>query len=90
VEIERKGRIQCIVADPPPRSRLSGMKKRDFIVGDPEDLVEIDWLSNGSRETGGGRQRQTDHQKSPQVGIRLTQVAPIASMRAWRKNIPEI
>jgi hypothetical protein len=43
VEIERKGRILRIVADPLPGSRLARMKKRDFIVGDPGDLVEIDW-----------------------------------------------
>ena len=43
VKIERKGRVLRIVADPPPGSRLSRIKKRDFIVGDPEDLVEIDW-----------------------------------------------
>jgi antitoxin (DNA-binding transcriptional repressor) of toxin-antitoxin stability system len=43
VEIERKGRVLRIVAVPPPGSRLARIKKRDFIVGDPEDLVEIDW-----------------------------------------------
>ena len=43
VEIERKGRVLRIVADQPSTSRLSRIKKRDFIIGDPEDLVEIDW-----------------------------------------------
>ena len=43
VEIERKGRVLRIVAVAPPGSRLARIKKRDFIVGDPEDLVEIDW-----------------------------------------------
>ena len=43
VEIERKGRVLRIVADQPSTSRLSRLMKRDFIIGDPEDLVEIDW-----------------------------------------------
>ncbi|MGD1073058.1 MAG: type II toxin-antitoxin system Phd/YefM family antitoxin [Bryobacteraceae bacterium] len=44
VAIERKGRVLRIVADPPPGSRLSRMKKRPGLInGDPHDLVEIDW-----------------------------------------------
>jgi antitoxin (DNA-binding transcriptional repressor) of toxin-antitoxin stability system len=44
VEIERKGRVLRIVADPPPGSRLSRMKKRPGLInGDPEDLVEHEW-----------------------------------------------
>jgi hypothetical protein len=45
VEIVRKGRIIRIVADQPP-SRLSRLKKRDVIAGDPNDLVEIDWSTD--------------------------------------------
>lgn len=42
LEIERKGRTLRIVADAPP-SKLSNLKRRDCIIGDPEDLVEMDW-----------------------------------------------
>lgn len=42
IEILRKGQVLRLV--PPPRvSRLSRLKKRKTIVGDPEDLVSIDW-----------------------------------------------
>jgi antitoxin (DNA-binding transcriptional repressor) of toxin-antitoxin stability system len=44
VEIDRKGRTLRIVADGPPGSRLARVKPwPDLIVGDPEDLVHIDW-----------------------------------------------
>ena len=44
VEIERKGRVLRIIAEPLPGSRLSRIKYRPgLITGDPEDLVEIDW-----------------------------------------------
>jgi len=42
VGISRRGRRLKIVADSP--RRLDALRPRpDFIVGDPEDLVEIDW-----------------------------------------------
>jgi len=42
VEVIRKGTILTIV--PPKRvSKLDKLKKRDVIVGDPDDLVSIDW-----------------------------------------------
>jgi prevent-host-death family protein len=42
VEIVRRGRLLRIVpADPP--ARLARLERRDFIVGDPQDLVELDW-----------------------------------------------
>ena len=42
LEIERKGRILRIVAeDAPPK--LSRIRKKDTIIGDPETLIEIDW-----------------------------------------------
>ncbi len=28
-----------------PKSKLASLKKRDAIIGDPESLVHIDWLS---------------------------------------------
>ena len=44
VEIERKGRILRITADPPPGSRVSRIKKRPgLITGNPKDLAELDW-----------------------------------------------
>jgi hypothetical protein len=42
VDIERKGRLLRIVAVE-PTSKLANLKPRDLIVGDPEDLVHIDW-----------------------------------------------
>ena len=43
VEIERKGRILRIVPDA-PRRKLDNLKRReDFVLGDPEELVELDW-----------------------------------------------
>ncbi len=51
VEIERKGRILRIVAEAPPSSRVARMKKRPgMILGNPEDLVEIDWAVNWNPE----------------------------------------
>lgn len=47
VEIERKGRILRIVPEERP-SKLSRLKKRDCIVGDPLDLVHSDWLDEWS------------------------------------------
>ena len=40
VEIERNGHRIKIVLDEPPR-RLASLKKRDCIVGDPEELVDL-------------------------------------------------
>ena len=43
LEIERKGRKLCIVAEEPKR-KLDNLKRREgFIVGDPEELVHLDW-----------------------------------------------
>jgi hypothetical protein len=43
VEIERNGRRLRIVADDPPR-RLGRLVARPWvIVGDPNDLVHVDW-----------------------------------------------
>lgn len=45
LEIERKGHILRVVPDE-PRSRLDRIRRHpDVIVGDPEDLVSIDWSS---------------------------------------------
>ena len=43
VEIERHGRILRLVPDQPV-DKLSRLEPHpEFIVGDPEDLVEMDW-----------------------------------------------
>jgi prevent-host-death family protein len=47
VEVVRNGRILKIVPETKP-DKLSRLKKRDYIVGDPEDLIHIDWLSEWS------------------------------------------
>jgi hypothetical protein len=45
VEIERKGRMLRIdLVEPRAGSKLSRLERRpEVIVGDPDDLVEIDW-----------------------------------------------
>jgi antitoxin (DNA-binding transcriptional repressor) of toxin-antitoxin stability system len=48
LEIERKGRRLRVVPDPrdpePGLSKLDRIKgNRDLIIGDPEDLIHIDW-----------------------------------------------
>lgn len=47
VEIERRGRrLKIIPADEPTRGKLDRLEPRpDAIVGDPEDLVHLDWSS---------------------------------------------
>ncbi len=42
VEIERSGKLLRISAAE-PRSKLENLKQRDCIVGDPQDLVHLDW-----------------------------------------------
>ncbi len=46
-EIEWKGRLLRIVPEG-RHSKLSRLKRRDCIVGDPEDLVHMDWLDHWS------------------------------------------
>jgi len=47
VEVERKGRILKIVPEERP-SKLARVKRMDIVVGDPEDLVHIDWSGEWS------------------------------------------
>ncbi len=47
VELVGKGRIPQIVPNSKP-DKLSRLKKRDYIVGDPEDFVHIDWIAEWS------------------------------------------
>ena len=47
VEVVRKGRVLKIVPEKKP-SKLSRLKKRNAIVGDPEDLVHMNWLHEWS------------------------------------------
>jgi len=47
VEVIRKGKILKIVPETKP-DKLSRLKKRNSLVGDPEDIVHMDWLSEWS------------------------------------------
>jgi hypothetical protein len=42
VEIVRKGVVLRIVVEKPP-SKLAGLKKRNAFVGDPDDVIGMDW-----------------------------------------------
>jgi prevent-host-death family protein len=42
IKVVRKGRVLKIVPKSKP-DKLSRLKKRDYIVGDPEDFVHIEW-----------------------------------------------
>jgi len=44
VEIVRKGVVLRIVPEK-RRSKLDGLKKRSGFVGDPDDIIGMDWLS---------------------------------------------
>ena len=50
VEVLRKGKLLWIVPEERP-SKLSRLKKRDIVVGDPDDLVEMDWSGYWSETT---------------------------------------
>ena len=56
LEIERKGRRLRSVPEP-EMSKFAALKSRPCIVGDPEDLVHMDWSDEGRR--------------SPRLGARL-------------------
>ncbi|MGA2215577.1 MAG: type II toxin-antitoxin system prevent-host-death family antitoxin [Bryobacteraceae bacterium] len=43
VEVVRKGRVLKIVPENKP-DKLSRLKKRDYFVGDSDDVLRIDWL----------------------------------------------
>ena len=47
VEIERKGRLLRVVPEQ-KASKLSGLKKRNHVVGDPEDFIHMDWYKEWS------------------------------------------
>ncbi len=47
--VERKGRLIRIVPDSAP-SRISRLERHDTIVGDPDDLVHLDWSSTWGGE----------------------------------------
>lgn len=42
LEVERKGRKLRIVPEA-PRDKLDNLERRDCLVGDPEDIVHVDW-----------------------------------------------
>lgn len=44
--IERNGRTLRIVPDPPERCRIEDLPKHaDGLIGDPHDIVHMDWSS---------------------------------------------
>jgi len=47
VEIERKGKILRIVADQKP-SKLDRIKKKDYLVGDLDSIIYMDWSKEWS------------------------------------------
>lgn len=47
VEVTHKGRILKIVPEAKP-DKLSRLKKRDYFVGDSDDIFRIDWLKEWS------------------------------------------
>jgi hypothetical protein len=42
LEIERKGR-KLRISPEPPRDKLDNLKRRDCLIGDPEEIVHLDW-----------------------------------------------
>lgn len=42
MEIERRGRTLRISPEP-QRDKLDNLKRRDCMVGDPEDIVHMEW-----------------------------------------------
>ena len=47
IEVERNRKLLKIVPFK-PESKLHRLRKRDCIVGDPEDLVQMNWLEHRS------------------------------------------
>ncbi len=45
IEIQRKGKLLKIIAVEPPSKLASLEPHPDYIIGDPEDLVHLDWSS---------------------------------------------
>ena len=48
IEINHKGKILRLTVKSPKtkKSKLSRLIERDVIIGDPEDLIYIDWMSD--------------------------------------------
>jgi prevent-host-death family protein len=47
VEVVRKGRVLRIVPETKP-DKLSRLKKRDYFVGDSDEVLRMDWLKDWS------------------------------------------
>lgn len=47
VEVVRKGCVLKIVLESKP-DKLSRLKKRDYVIGDSEDFVHMDWSKDWS------------------------------------------
>ena len=46
VEIERHGKVLKIVLEEPP-GKLANLRPRPYLLGEPEDLVHLDWSGEG-------------------------------------------
>jgi hypothetical protein len=44
----RLGAAPSPLMNPPANDQLSKLKKRDYIIGDPDDFVHMDWSSEWS------------------------------------------
>lgn len=42
LEVERRGRKLRITPEP-QRDKLENLKRRDCLIGDPEEIVHMDW-----------------------------------------------
>ena len=47
VEVVHKGRVLSIVPETKP-DKLSRLKKRDYFVGDSDEVLRMDWLKDWS------------------------------------------
>jgi hypothetical protein len=47
VEVVRKG-VTLIIVPPKRRSKLANLKKRAGLLGDPDDIVSMDWSKEWS------------------------------------------
>lgn len=47
VEVVRKGRVLRVIPETPP-SKLARLKKRSGFLGNPDDILRMDWLKGWS------------------------------------------
>jgi len=62
MKITRKSPVLKNVPETKP-DKLSRLKKRNFLVGDPEDFVHMDWLSKWTELKAGSPETQPSRRK---------------------------